>query len=207
MALLLAWAGDVPEDIESAQLQVRFAWQPANTTPAPLSVLPLPLDVDFGAATSDAYDLPPGVSEKAFEFTAPGSGRILAIGGHLHDNGLSLRLEDVATGRVVVELRPKLDRDGHVIGMPTQLPGVSGDGILVRAGRTYRVVARYDNPASETLINGAMGVMVALFAPDSFGQWPLVAAGRTDLAEDARGLAGLHVVGAMPLARADPRPR
>ena len=137
----------------------------------------------------------------------PDLARILAIGGHLHDNGLSLRFEDVATGQVIVELRPKLDPDGHVIGMPTQLPGVSGDGILVRAGRTYRVVARYNNPTSETLVNGAMGVMVALFAPDSFGQWPLVAAGRTDLAEDARGLAGLHVVGAMPLARADPRPR
>lgn len=196
LALLVAWDHAAPTDLGPVDLTIRFRWVPPGTSPAPLAVLPLPLDVGFvSAARSDAYDLPPGPSDRSFEFRLAGSGRILAIGGHLHDHGVSLRLEDVTTGKVLVDLQPIRNPDGQITGMPTRVPGAAGDGILLKAGRPYRLVARYDNPTGETLADGAMGVMIGIFAIDAPNRWSLSSAGALDLTEDARALAALKVIG------------
>lgn len=82
--------------------------------------------------------------------------------------------------------------------MPIQVPGAGGDGILLRAGRTYRVVARYDNPTGETLVDGAMGLMIGIFAPDRPDMRLWSVDGGPELKIDARALASLHVIGELP---------
>ena len=204
LALLVAWDHMAPGDLGAVDLKIRFRWLPSNTVPQPVAVLPFPLDVGFDAATSDAYDLPPGPSERQFEFTVGPAGRILAIGGHLHDHGVSIRLEESGSGKVLVELRPEIDRAGRVISMPTRIPGASGDGILLRAGRSYRVVARYDNPTGGVLVDGAMGLLVGIFAPDRPDLKMWSADGVAELAVDAHALAAFHVIGELPAGwRAD----
>lgn len=198
MALLVAWASGAV-DPGPVQLRVRFQWAPSNTSPAPVAVLPLPLDVGFEpGAASDAYDLPPGPSERRLEFTVPVDGRILAIGGHLHDYGTALRLEDADGGKTLVELRPEVDGQGRIVRIPIRTPGASGDGIRLRAGRRYRVVARYDNATGATLSDGAMGLMIGIFAPDRFDPRLWSVADTVGLALDARGLARLEVIGVLP---------
>jgi hypothetical protein len=198
LALLVAWDHLAPEDLGAVDLKVRFRWLPLNTSPAPVDVLPLPLDVGFEPGESDAYDLPPGLSERRLEFTVTGTGRILAMGGHLHDHGLSIRLEDPASGKVLVDLRPEVGPDGRLIKMPIRVPGASGDGILLRAGHTYRVVARYHNPTGETLVDGAMALMIGIFAPDRPDRRMWAVEGVPELKIDARALAALHVIGELP---------
>ncbi len=198
LALLVAWDHMAPENLGAVDLKVRFRWLPPNTSPSPVEVLPLPLDVGFEPGKSDAYDLPPGLSERLLEFTVASTGRILAIGGHLHDYGVSVRLEDPAAGKVLVELRSELGPDGRLIKMPIKVPGATGDGILLRAGRTYRVVARYDNPTGETLVDGAMGLMIGIFAPDRPDPRAWSVEGVAELQIDARALAGLQVIGDLP---------
>jgi hypothetical protein len=169
---------------------LRLPWTPARRSPRPLAVVPLLMDVGFRAAKTDAFDIPPGRSERSFEFTLPVSGRLLGLGGHLHDYGVALRLEEAATGRVVAELRPRTD-GRRVTAMPRKLYGVSGDGLRLRAGRRYRAVAVYESDRAETIPDGAMGVLGGIFAPDG-GELPKSVAGDAALAEDAAGLDALR---------------
>jgi hypothetical protein len=58
--------------------------------PASTPVMPVYLDVvPHGGFHS--YDLPPGRSERSWEGRPAVGGRILALGGHLHRYGVSLR--------------------------------------------------------------------------------------------------------------------
>jgi hypothetical protein len=192
-ALLVAWGNETHEDLSEVRVTLRIQWSPANTAPAPRSVLLLPIDAHFEPMRTDAYDLPPGPSERAVEFSLAGSGRLLAIGGHLHDYATDLRIEEVETGRVVVDLVPVTDGAGKVTAMPRKLPGITGDGIALRGGRRYRLVARYDNPTGRILVGGAMAVMAGIFAPDRMEQWALTDV--RDLTADAAGLAMLRDAG------------
>jgi hypothetical protein len=187
MALLVAWGNDGHESLSGVSVRLRIKWLPPRTSPAPTPVLIWMADADFTAGTTDAYDLPAGPSERTFEFALPESGRLLAVGGHLHDYGTLLRLEEAETGRTVLDLVPRVDAAGRLLGMPRALPGVTGDGIKLHAGRCYRLVARYDNRAGRPLENGAMAVMAGIFAPDRLERWS-IAAGGADLAADAAGL-------------------
>jgi hypothetical protein len=134
--------------------------------PVYLSVLDLTHDPNF--------DVPPGVTEFTAEFTLPIGGRVLAAGGHLHDYGTGLVLQDI-TGprpRDVMRVAANLDRDGHIHGVQTILPGATGAGIRMYAGHRYRLVARYDNPTGSRLDKAAMAHLGMVFAPDHLDRWP-----------------------------------
>ena len=153
-------------------ITVRLRWTPRNTVPEPVSIIPVPLDVSGHIGASPAYDLPPGRSERAITFRMPLTGRMLGAGGHLHDYAVELRLQDVASGDVLVRLVPRLDSLGHVLSVPQKLFGISGGGRRLVRGREYRVVAVYDNPTGDTLVDGAMGEMGVAFMPDHLRDWP-----------------------------------
>lgn len=175
VGLMAAWANDTGADIEEVYLTVTLLWSPTNLSPRPLDALPLYLDVNYqGPGQSDSYDLPAGPSSRSYEFTLPVGGRLLGVGGHLHDYARELILEDLETGRTVVRLGARLDRGGKLISVERRLYGARGDGLALRGGRRYRITARYDNPTGATIPSGAMGIMIGLFVPDDLGQWPRV---------------------------------
>jgi hypothetical protein len=149
-------------------------WTPKNQNPPPVNALPIYMDVNLTVGGSNTFDVPPGRSTKAYEFTLPVSGRLLGVGGHMHDYGRWVRLEDAATGKVLTQVVAEREPDGKLVKMSRRLFGVSGEGLKLKAGHRYRVVGEYDNPTGRMRVKGAMAHMVGLFVPDNMKRWPAI---------------------------------
>ena len=186
--LYAGWHNESGADLDGIRLRLTVIWMPRNQNPPPVDVLPFYADVNLDIGGSNTFDIPPGRSAKSYAFTVPVSGRLLGVGGHLHDLGESVRLEEDSTSRVLTELRARRDSAGHVEGLERRLFGVSGAGLRLRAGRGYRVVGLYDNPSGETRRRGAMASMVGLFAPDRLDRWPALDPDSPELARDLAAL-------------------
>lgn len=174
LGLYVAWHNDTGHDLTGVRLRVTMEYTPKNQVPRPLDVMPIYMDVNLTVGGTNTYDVPPGPSSKSYEFTMPISGRLLAVGGHLHDYGVRVRLEDAESGKVLTTLNATRDAKGMVTKMGRRLFGVRGSGLKLVAGHRYRVVGEYDNPTGETIHNGAMSHMVGLFAPDDMNKWPQI---------------------------------
>jgi hypothetical protein len=192
LGMYVAWHNDTGKDLEGVFLKLTMLWTPKNQNPQPVNALPIYMDVNLTVGGSNTFDVPPGKSSKAYEFSLPVGGRLLGVGGHMHDYGVGVRLEDVETGKVVTRIVATRDTNGKLIKVSRKLYGVSGDGLKLKANHKYRVVGEYDNPTGEMLVKGAMAHMVGLFVPDDMGKWP-----RIDLADATyqRDLASLQVRG------------
>ena len=149
-----------------SRIRVIISWSPTNQMPRPIDVYPLLLDAGFRPGQTPAYDLPPGRSERTLEFEMPLSGRVLVAGGHLHDYGVELKLEDIEKGESVFDLDAVTDSAGRMQHIPLSIPGAIGRGRRLEAGRHYRLTVVYDNPTDQVIPEGAMGEMALLFAPD-----------------------------------------
>jgi hypothetical protein len=193
LGFYIMWHNEGDTDLSGVYMTIDLKYSPKNQNPRPVEVLPLYMDVNLTVGGSNTFNVPPGRSEKAHEFVMPINGRLLGYGGHLHDYGVSVRLEDVQSGKVIAQVFAKRDKEGKVSGVSRSLPGVRGQGIRLRAGRTYRVVGVYDNPTPDTLINGAMAHITGIFAPDDPSQWPGI--DETD-PEYQKDLASLEMQGA-----------
>ena len=136
--------------------------------------MPIYMDVNLTVGGSNTFDVPPGHSSKAHEFTLPVGGRVLGVGGHMHDSGPRVRLEDAATGKVLTQVVAQRTPDGKLVKVSRKLFGVRGDGLKLKPNHRYRVVGEYDNPTGETLVKGAMAHMVGLFVPDDMKHWPAI---------------------------------
>ena len=186
LGVLAAFA---PADLPPGSLiRLRIKWTPTRMNPRPIDVYPVLVDVGFRPGTSPAYDLPPGRSERTFVFTAPISGRILAAGGHMHDYGELLALEELGGDEIVV-LESRLDPAGRMQSIPVRIFGAFGRGLPIRAGREYRMRVVYDNRTGRELRDGAMGEFALLFAPDRTARWPEVDHADPLIAADLEGLA------------------
>lgn len=157
--------------VDGARLRVTLTWIPAGTKGVK-NILPLLLNAN-GAGYGPTFDMPAGLSSTTAEFTLSEGGRVRTMGGHMHDYAREIRLEDVATGKVLVRLEANRARDGSVESMERTNFLLRRNGLRLSANRRYRVVAVYDNPTGET-IQGAMGLMVGAFIPDDLGRWPAI---------------------------------
>jgi hypothetical protein len=184
LGLYVAWHNDTGKDLRGVEMTLRVLWTPKNQNPRPVNSMPIYMDVNLTVGGSNTFDVPPGKSEKAHDFVLPVSGRLLGVGGHLHDYGVGVRLEDAETGKVLAEVKATRDSAGKLIKVSRQLFGVTGDGLKLRGNHRYRVVGEYDNPTGQTLIRGAMAHMSGLFAPDDMSQWPKIDASDPDYQRD-----------------------
>ncbi len=184
LGLYVAWHNDTGKDLQGVQMTLRMLWTPRNQNPQPVNAMPIYMDVNLTVGGSNTFDVPPGRSEKAHEFVLPVSGRLLGVGGHLHDYGVRVRLEDAASGKVLAEVVATRDSAGKVSKVSRKLFGVTGDGLKLKGDHRYRVVGEYENPTGQTLIRGAMAHMSGLFAPDDMGDWPKIDASNPDYRRD-----------------------
>lgn len=203
LGLYIAWHNATGADIRGARLKIVMLWTPTNQNPRPVDVLPMYFDVNLTVGGDNEFDVPPGRSEKSFEFSLPTEGRILGVSGHLHDYGREVRLEDAESGKVLTRVESKLRPDGRIRGMERHLFGVAGEGLRLRANHRYRVVAVYDNPTGETLVKGAMGSLVGIFAPRNMAAWPAIDTADTTYQRDLRFLSRR---GGMGMRRNRPQP-
>jgi hypothetical protein len=145
-------------------LEIRVEYQrEEQETANPKSVYPVWFDVQ--ECGKSGYDLEPGLNETVGTFELDYSGRLLGVGGHLHDFGQELRLENVTTGVEIATLSPEVDPEGRILSMPI-VPFFLQGGYPLQRGDVVRVSAIYDNLAGRRLPDGAMGIAVGYFLPD-----------------------------------------
>ena len=154
---------------EAAYLRVTLLFRKAGAL-FPIAVYPVYLDVMSYIGKKD-FDLPPGRYEKSWEGRPAISGRLLAVGGHLHDYAVSLRFEDVTAGKVIWEESPIVDGDGRVVAVPVGKLWRRG-GLRLRSDHTYKLTVIYDNPTGETIVDGGMGAFGGIFLPGWDEEWP-----------------------------------
>ena len=171
MGVYMMWFNSHPDTVKGAYVKLTLLYMPSNMQPPPTSALPVVMDVDLVPGADNMYPVPPGKTERTRIFRFPIAGRLLAAGGHLHEYGAYIRLEDSVSGKVLVDLRPVIDRQGHMLGMTRKLFAVSGAGLRIEANHPYRLTAAYDNTTKDTL-SEAMGELMAIFSADDFSQWP-----------------------------------
>lgn len=163
----VAWHNETGRNLQGVKVRLVLSYTTAREI---IPVLPMLIDVNNVIAGDNRFDLPPGRSSKTFEFTAPASGRILGIGGHLHDYGVAVRMEDAESGAILVQLNGKSDANGKIKSVGRKFFVVNP--IRLQAGHRYRVVADYNNPTSQPVVKGAMANMAGVFAPDDAKAWP-----------------------------------
>ncbi len=155
-----------------AYLRVTIPYVSTADGKHPRAVLPLYIDVNNVIGGTTTFDVPPGKSTHSFEFEVPTSVRLLAVGGHMHDYGESVSLEDAETGKVLVRLKAKRDKQGHVEGVGRFVFGYNTDALHLVANHRYRVVGTYDNPSDTTVKNGGMAHINGAVVPDDVHKWP-----------------------------------
>jgi len=170
LGFYLSWHNDTGTDIHGARVRIVINWMPRAAARGYTAVLPVYFDANNDVGNTNTFDVPPGKSSKAFDFTVPASGYLITVTGHLHDYGKSVRLEDSETGKVMLKLAAKTDSAGKILGMEHKVFLLRP--LRMRAGHHYRIVAEYDSPLKSTIVNGAMANILGVFAPDSQSQWP-----------------------------------
>ena len=181
------------QSVNRAYVILTLPWIPAGHG-HPINVLPFFVEVNCTIGGTSAYDLPPGRSEQSAEFTMPLSGSILAIGGHMHDYALSVRLEDAESGKTLVKLKAKSATNGQIITLGRRVFGFHEEGLPLLAHHRYRVVAEYFNPTSHVLRQGGMGMMAGAFIPEDLRQWPRLDSSNADVQRDIASIGNHDMV-------------
>ena len=122
-----------------------------------------PAWMDVTSCGNSGYDLPAGKSEKTGTVTVKYDGVLLGVGGHLHDYGKQIVLQDVSRKETVATLDAKADAEGHLESVPVKL-FVQDGGSKFATGDVLKISATYDNPTGKLLRDGAMGIAVGYFA-------------------------------------------
>jgi len=150
---------------DKAYLEVQIQYQEADAgAPAVKSVYPAWMDVM--SCKDSGYDLSAGESKKTGLVTVKYDGVLIGVGGHLHDYGRQLVLEDLTKKETVATLDAKVDNQGRLLDTPTVMFLDKG-GYRFHKGDSLRTTASYDNPTGKLLRWGAMGIVVGYFLPDN----------------------------------------
>ncbi len=124
-----------------------------------------PAWIDVSSCGNSGYDLPAGKSTKSGTVAVNFSGVLLGVGGHLHDYGRLLVLEDKSKKVTVATLPADLTAKGELVSVPVVTFFEKG-GYRLDKGDQLGVTATYDNTSGKLLRSGAMGIVVGYFVPD-----------------------------------------
>lgn len=163
-----------PTAVSYSGVRVRLvlSYVPENR-PWPLfSVLPWQLDVAFPVGDK-TFDLPPGRSERSYEGSPAVPGKIIVIGGHVHDYGTTIEFWDATEGKLLWHGEPVSPAPGKPAAVPMgKLFSLTRIGLPITPSHRYRVRVIYDNPTGHAIPDGGMGVVGGLFRPDPKAVWP-----------------------------------
>ncbi len=155
---------------QDVQLRIVMRYKPEGSFWPLFQVYPFQVDVLFPVGDK-SFDLPPGRSEISYEGSPAAAGRVLAVGGHLHDFAVALRFEDATSGKVLWEGKPIEDEHGHLVGVPVAHLW-KRLGARIKPDHVYRVTAIYENSTGDTIRGGGMGVIGGVFLPLDSKAWP-----------------------------------
>jgi hypothetical protein len=149
---------------DKSYLEVVIPFQGAGDSAAAPRKNVYPAWMDVTSCGNSGYDLPAGKSEKTGTVTVEYDGVLLGVGGHLHDYGRQVVLQDVSRKETVATLEAKVDEKGHLEAVPVKL-FVQEGGYKFGTGDVLKISATYDNPTGKLLHDGAMGIAVGYFVP------------------------------------------
>jgi hypothetical protein len=146
-------------DYPQTYLRVRMEYAPADANLK--SVYPAWFDAKQ-CGDSD-FPLQPGGTRVQGTLTLNYSGRLLGVGGHMHDFGEQLTLVKLPSGEIA-NLPAKLDAQGHITGMPI-VTFFDRGGYPLSKGDRVEVTGVYGKPR----VPGAdgMAIVVGYFLPES----------------------------------------
>jgi hypothetical protein len=161
-----------PTTYPRARVRLVMSFTPAGR-PWPLfSASPWQMDVAFPVGDK-SFTLPPGRSSRSYEGSPVVPGKIVGLGGHMHDHGRVIEFTDVTTGEVIYRATPLADSGGHIESIPiAMLYGWTRLGVRIVPEHRYRIAVSYDNPTDAPIPDGGMGVVGGLFVPDRGVAWP-----------------------------------
>ena len=180
-------------DYDAAYMRLVLTYTPASASPAPRTVYSLWFDAQLEPGMQTDFDLPAGESSKFQEFTTPIAGSVLGLGGHLHDYGARLTLEDRTAGTMLYDVTPVADSNGHVLEVPAKL--YLQQPLRLEPGHVYRITAHYNNTTGQTIPQGGMGTIGGVFVPDAGQEWPALDRNDPEYVADLRGLEAGHGAG------------
>ena len=122
-----------------------------------------------------AGDAKTKIHERAYERAVPESGRIVAVGGHVHGGATDLKVSQVdCNDRLIHRSQPAWGEPSHpfykvrpILHEPGPLSMsrfVSAQGWPVSQGQRLKLTSRYDNTLPHTRV---MGIVIAYLAPDA----------------------------------------
>jgi len=133
---------------------------------------PWQMDVAFPVGDK-SFVLPPGRSSHSYEGSPAVPGKIVGLGGHMHDYGRLIEFVDATTGDAIYRAAPVADSAGRIEAVPiSMLYGWTHLGVHIVPAHRYRVAVAYDNPTGRSIPDGGMGVVGGLFVPDRGIEWP-----------------------------------
>src|SRR5213083_1101159 len=161
-----------PAAYRGARVRLVMSFTPARR-PWPLfTASPWQMDVAFPVGDK-SFPLPPGRSSRSYEGSPVVPGKIVGLGGHMHDYGRVIEFADVTTGEVIYRAAPVADSSGHIASIPiAMLYGWTRLGVHIVPEHRYRIAVSYDNPTGAPIPDGGMGVVGGLFVPDRGVSWP-----------------------------------
>ncbi len=147
---------------DKAYLEVVIPFQESSDAAAAPRKNVYPAWMDVRSCRDSSYDLPAGKSEQTGSVTVKYDGALLGVGGHMHDYGKQIVLQDASRKEMVATLDAKADAQGHLESVPVKL-FVEEDGYKFASGDILKISATYDNPTGKLLRDGAMGIAVGYF--------------------------------------------
>ncbi len=148
------------ESFPNAWLVVRMEYQPECA--GLKSVYPAWFDVKK-CGDSD-FPLQAGGTELQADIPVNFSGRLLGVGGHMHDYAEQLVLSDATQKQPIATLKATLDEQGHIRSMPVAV-FVDRGGFPLKKGDMILVQGRYGKPRRANA--DGMAIVVGYFLPDT----------------------------------------
>jgi hypothetical protein len=175
-----------PAAYRGARVRLVMSFTPEKR-PWPLfSASPWQMDVAFPVGDK-SFTLPPGRSSRAYEGSPAVPGKIVGLGGHMHDYGRVIEFADVTTGEEIYRAAPVADSSGRIASIPiAMLYGWTRLGVHIVPEHRYRIAVSYDNPTGAPIPDGGMGVVGGLFVPDRGVTWPAAEPGDSLYQQDYR---------------------
>jgi len=147
---------------DKTYLEVTIPFQDAKDSASAPRKSVYPAWMDVKVCGNSSYDVPAGKSEKTGTITLKYEGALLGVGGHMHDYGRQIVLQDISRKETIATLDSKVDAQGHLESIPVKTFFQEG-GYKFAAGDVLKVSATYENPTGKFLHDGAMGIAVGYF--------------------------------------------
>ncbi|HSM09011.1 MAG TPA: hypothetical protein VLA33_08325 [Gemmatimonadota bacterium] len=171
MLISAMFANALERDFDDAHLVVRFFYSTeSDRLIQPRDIFPFYLDV-MGPLGAKDFPLPPGRTVKAWEGKPAVDGRILGVGGHVHDYATRLALIDVTDGKTLWEVEPEGTPGGRITGVPSDR-FLWSLGKKIHADHVYRIEVEYHNPLDEPAPDGGMGAIGGAVWVGKGVRWP-----------------------------------